>query len=69
MIENEQLRAYIDRYLMERFKYCKSLSWLSLILSEAKFSSISNMVNEQHLKFKRKREEASFSIRFYTGDI
>lgn len=25
MIENEQLRADVDRYLMERFKYRKSL--------------------------------------------
>lgn len=30
MIEYEELRAEIDRYLMERFKYCKSLVWLTV---------------------------------------
>lgn len=30
MIENEQLRADVDRYLMERFKYRKSLVYLSV---------------------------------------
>lgn len=30
MIEYEDLRAEIDRYLMERFKYRKSLVWLTV---------------------------------------
>ena len=30
MIENEQLRADVDRYLMERFKYRKSLVYLTV---------------------------------------
>lgn len=30
MIENEELRANIDRYLMERFKYRKSLAYLTI---------------------------------------
>ena len=30
MIEYEELRADIDRYLMERFKYCKSLVRLTV---------------------------------------
>ena len=30
MIEYEELRADIDRYLMERFKYRKSLVYLTL---------------------------------------
>lgn len=30
MTENEQLRADVDRYLMERFKYCKSLVYLTV---------------------------------------
>ena len=30
MIEYEELRAEIDRYLMERFKYRKSLVWLTV---------------------------------------
>ena len=30
MIEYEELRADIDRYLMERFKYRKSLVWLTV---------------------------------------
>ena len=30
MTEYEELRADIDRYLMERFKYRKSLVWLTV---------------------------------------
>lgn len=30
MTEYEELRAEIDRYLMERFKYRKSLVWLTV---------------------------------------
>lgn len=30
MIEYAELRVEIDRYLMERFKYCKSLVWLTV---------------------------------------
>ena len=30
MTEHEELRADIDRYLMERFKYRKSLVWLTV---------------------------------------
>ena len=30
MIEYEELRADIDCYLMERFKYCKSLVYLTM---------------------------------------
>ena len=30
MIEYEELRADIDRYLMERFKYHKSLVYLTI---------------------------------------
>lgn len=30
MIDYEELRTDIDRYLMERFKYCKSLVYLTV---------------------------------------
>lgn len=58
--EYQELRGEMRRYLMKRFKYCKMLLWLSLILLEAKFLSNTNMINEQPLKSKKKTKRNTF---------
>ena len=53
MTEYEELRAGIDRYLMERFKYRKSLVWLTVdnIKSYSKpFGLLPKVCPQEHSK-------------------